>query len=243
MGGNTESSLKGWETRRSSGGKNNKRVIDKNGVVRPDAIIKDEDTGCWLWQYSCRGTTPQAVIEGETAPVQVRSYLYDKAGRPPLFRCYAGCGNHRCVNPDHVTGNRVNYKLLAQRKLIQDYAKTHRMLGPKAIADELGIGKQAVRNAVGHIPHSATAKRWKGRKIPKQPDYIDNRRWDIFLRVAGGESMQAVATDYKVSRERVRGICAQVEMWLDRGNGNRINAKPYKDTHPPRSRNVPQVRG
>lgn len=243
MGGNRESVLKGWETRRAEGGRNNKRVIDHNGVIRSDAVVKDPVTGCWIWQYSCRGSTPQAVVEGSEVPISVRAYVYEKTGRPPLRTYYAECGNPKCVNPDHATGERVSYSYLAKQEKIREYAKKHKMLRTKELSEKLGVGRSTIRKSLGQRPGSSVGKRWQGRRLPKQPDYIDDRRWDIFTRVATGASMQSVATDYKVSRERIRGICEQVEMWLDRGSGDRVYTKSHQETHNKRPRKASATRG
>jgi hypothetical protein len=216
MGANADSVAKGWATRRAQGRKHANRLVDQDGLIREDAIIEDKETGCWNWQYSCRGITPQVVVETGSSPISVRGYLYERAGFPPLKAYYAACGNHRCVNPDHTTGERTQYLYLAKRAVVREFAKSNRIATTGQIANSLGIGKETVREALGKRPTSATGRRWWKRTLPKQPARVDDRQWDMFVRVARGESMQEVASSYGLSRERVRSVCEQVESWIKR---------------------------
>lgn len=233
MGTNETASAQAWATRRQRGGKYNTTVVDAHGHIREDAIVINPKTGCWLWQYGFRKTAPTAADpEGGAAPISVRKYVYEKTRRP-IDRAYAACGDFRCVNPDHVTRETTRYATLQIKFEIEEYAKSHQELTAKEIAESLGVSRDSVYATIGGRRLSKTGRKWAGRKLPKQPASIDDRRWDMFARVAGGESMKTVADDYNLSRERIRGVCNQVELALrDAKSARRVQHKHTYRQHP-----------
>lgn len=59
---------------------------------------------CWEWQGACDHKAPTMRLDGtRRAVAPVRRVILDLQGKlkPSLF-AVAGCGNHRCVNPDHI---------------------------------------------------------------------------------------------------------------------------------------------
>lgn len=233
MGTNTDASAKAWKTRRKRGGKYNSNVVDENGRIREDAIVIDKDTGCWIWQYGFRKKAPTAADpEGGAAPISVRKYVYEKT-RHSIDRAYAGCGDFRCVNPDHATRETTRYATAQIKFEIEAYAKSHQSLSSKEIAERMGVSRDSVYATIGGRRLSRTGRKWAGRSLPKQPESIDDRRWDMFKRVARGESMKDVADDYGLSRERIRGVCNQVELAINGARrARRVQRKHTYRQHP-----------
>jgi hypothetical protein len=79
------------------------RLITDDGALRPDAIIRNPDTGCWLWQGSIvGGTKPVARYQGKNA--NIRRVIFERSGNtvPAGWSVRPECRVGACVNPEHT---------------------------------------------------------------------------------------------------------------------------------------------
>lgn len=71
------------------------------GLRKSPLWVVDESTGCWNWARAFVRKHPVFTTTGFNA--SARRHIWKQLGRPLDDKLYidAGCGNHKCVNPDH----------------------------------------------------------------------------------------------------------------------------------------------
>jgi hypothetical protein len=208
-----------WTTRHAIGGRNNEPSLREDGTLRPDVYHVDE-RGCWIWHASLRGASPTGTLGSKQGfPICVRRFLYEKHIGPAPVKVYAGCGNPRCVNPEHISTKPLSYAGTARRKHIREVYAQH----PGATLEELawltGTAPSTVSQA---LPEDAPRgcgrvyRRYAGRECPPRPAGVSDRNWEVFQRTLKGENMTALSKEFGLSRQRAAQIADAVDQRVRR---------------------------
>jgi hypothetical protein len=89
----------------------NKQELLESAISRFNKYSSDRESGCWVWSGACitprkkynDNVVPVLTVSGKT--VYGRRFAYENIANKKIGRgksLVAGCGNKRCVNPDHA---------------------------------------------------------------------------------------------------------------------------------------------
>lgn len=195
-------------------------VIQEDGSLRPGSYTIDPKTGCWRWNFSLNGYTPQGVQrlpDGRYVGVNVRRRVWEQAfpDIPVPARIAPSCGNKRCIAPDHLIAD--TWKGQRAQKMAE---MSNGGMTPSEIAQKMQVSRaavyQALRSRGVQVVKKSTPKNTSNRRaalmLPadiQQPERVNDRDWGIFL-AAREKSHAEVARDTDLTRERIRQITDRV---------------------------------
>jgi hypothetical protein len=197
-------------------------VFQEDGSFRPDAYTIDKNTGCWRWNFSFNGTSPQGaqrLPDGSYIGVNARRRMWEISfpDIPVPPQVSVNCGNKRCVNPSHlISGTFKQQRHLMIVKLSLDG------MHPNDIAKKMVIPRSAVFYALKKYnvepvggwnrPPRSAPSRTVALSLPKdtpRPATVSEKHWDIFL-AARFKSHVALSEEVGLTRERIRQIVDRV---------------------------------
>lgn len=129
----------------------------------------DEATGCWVWQGSCSGNGIPDLAIGYTR-ISARRFAYEQIHGAQIANAHfkSGCGNRRCVNPQHA--------LIMRLPQIDESARVAVLsnIGPLTTTNERRIAAGHMRTVgmslrdIGHVL-GVTGERARQYLLPPPP--------------------------------------------------------------------------
>lgn len=151
---------------------------------------KNEQSGCWEWQGSTRGGYGRIIVGSRkngtrrSESAHRLSYILNNGAIPEGMEVCHKCDNRCCINPDHLflgtrqdniddreakgrnnppVGEENGNAKLTKLDVLEIIEKRERGLSFQRIANEYGVSKKTVQNAV-------SGKTWQcARQMPEPP--------------------------------------------------------------------------